>query len=195
MPPSTMIVSNSTISGNGAFYGGGIASNNPLFVSNSTIYGNNATQGTGGGIFTAGSALTFNNTIVAGNSATSGGADISGYMTSGDYNLVQSTDGVTLTGSHNVTGQSPNVGPLQNNGGPTKTHALLSGSPGINAGSNGLIPPDYSDQDGDGNTGEPVPYDQRGRGSDPSVPGFLRVSGSAVDIGAFEVQSDPVISP
>jgi hypothetical protein len=70
----------------------------------------------------------------------------------------------------------------------------LSGSPAINAGSNALIPPDYCDQDGDSNTAESVPYDQRGAGN-PGDLGFVRVSNGTVDIGAFEVQSDPVIGP
>ena len=201
----TVTVSNSTLSGNVAFYGGGGIFNDraTMAVSNSTLVGNTATNdsggifGAGGGISMSGygGTLDLNNSIVAANSADAAGPDIFGTVSSGDYNLVQNTDGATLPGNHNITGQSPNVGPLQNNSGPTKTHALLSGSPAINAGSNALVPPDYSDQDGDGNTTEPVPYDQRGRNTAPGELGFNRITGTAVDIGAFELQSDPVIGP
>ncbi|MHC5821069.1 MAG: choice-of-anchor Q domain-containing protein, partial [Nostoc sp.] len=58
-------------------------------------------------------------------------------------------------------------------------HALLTGSPAINAGNNNLIPADTQDLDGDGNTSEPIPYDQRG---------LARLVGPKVDIGAFEAQ-------
>jgi len=59
------------------------------------------------------------------------------------------------------------LGPLQDNGGPTFTHALLTGSPAIDAGDPNFTPPPY--------------YDQRG-------PGFARVVNGRIDIGAFEVQ-------
>src|SRR5207247_6231808 len=71
----------------------------------------------------------------------------------------------------NATGDQNNIdpmlGPLQNNGGPTFTHALLTGSPAINAGNPAFTPP-------------PV-YDQRG-------PGFPRVLNCRIDIGSFEAQ-------
>src|SRR5439155_18199838 len=60
----------------------------------------------------------------------------------------------------------PKLGPLQNNGGPTLTMALLPGSPAIDAGDNTNAPP----------------YDQRG-------PGFPRIVNGKIDIGAFEVQA------
>src|SRR5207237_4123339 len=67
----------------------------------------------------------------------------------------------------------PKVGPLANNGGPTQTRALLPTSTAINAGNNALAL---------GLDGQPLVNDQRG-------PGFARIVGSAVDIGAFEVQA------
>jgi hypothetical protein len=60
------------------------------------------------------------------------------------------------------------LGPLQDNGGPTFTHALLTGSPAINAGDPSFTSPPF--------------YDQRG-------PGYDRVVGGRIDIGAFEVQA------
>jgi PKD repeat protein len=65
------------------------------------------------------------------------------------------------------------LGPLQDNGGPTFTHKLLTGSPAINAGNPNFTPPPF--------------YDQRG-------PGFDRVRDGRVDIGAFEVQSRPPVA-
>ena len=64
----------------------------------------------------------------------------------------------------------PLLGPLQDNGGLTFTHALLPGSSAIDAGSNplGLL------------------TDQRGEG-------FDRVDGPAADMGAFEGQMEPPI--
>ena len=64
----------------------------------------------------------------------------------------------------------PNLGPLQDNGGPTETQALLSGSIAIDAGDNA------------GAAG--LMFDQRD-------PGFDRIVNGTVDIGAFEVQSQP----
>jgi hypothetical protein len=60
------------------------------------------------------------------------------------------------------------LGPLQNNGGPTETHALLPGSIAINRGNNA------------GAAG--LMFDQRGMG-------FPRIVGGTVDIGAYEVQA------
>src|SRR5215469_17011542 len=66
------------------------------------------------------------------------------------------------------------LGPLQDNGGPTFTRALLPGSPAINAGDPNFVgPPDY---------------DQRG-------PNYYRVRGGRIDAGAFEVQNPPSPSP
>jgi len=70
------------------------------------------------------------------------------------------------------------VGALQNNGGLTRTLAILSPlSPAVNAGSNALI-------EGTGNAADGV-TDQRG-------PGFNRIIGATVDIGAYEYQPPAV---
>ena len=62
----------------------------------------------------------------------------------------------------------PLLAPLAFNGGPTRTHALLAGSPAIDAGSNPAA----------------LEHDQRGAT-------FLRTSGTSTDIGAFELQPMP----
>ena len=172
----TLTLTNCTLAGNRSSgpgsRGGGIFNQGTATLFNCTLAGNRSDFG-GGGIFNGGT-LNLNNSIVAGNSASFSGPDIFGTVTSGDYNLVQDTTNATLSGSHNVTGQDPLLGALADNRGATFTRALLAGSPAIDAGSNALIP--------DG-----VVTDQRG-------PGFARIVGGTVDIGAFELdppQSGP----
>jgi hypothetical protein len=112
------------------------------------------------------STVNFRNTLLAGNSL----GDCSGTLTSQDYNLIQVTTGCALTGTiaHVITGTAPLLGPLQDNGGPTWTHALLLGSPAIDAG-NPALP-------GSGGNACAV-TDQRG---------VARPVGATCDIGAYE---------
>ncbi|MGA9772499.1 MAG: C25 family cysteine peptidase [Blastocatellia bacterium] len=146
--PATINITNSTISGNHAGSsgsGGGLNFSNiggagQGLVTNSTITGN--TTNTGGGIAVAsGVSITIKNTIIAQNTANNNFKDISGTLTSGGYNLIGNNTGGTITpttGDQIGTAGSPvnpQLGPLQNNGGPTSTHALLTGSPAIDAGS------------------------------------------------------------
>jgi hypothetical protein len=67
---------------------------------------------------------------------------------------------------------------------PSSWNKSTGPSPAIGAGDNSLLPADEFDLDGDSNTTEPLPVDQRG-------PGFPRAIGGTVDIGAFEVQNSP----
>ena len=88
-------------------------------------------------------------------------------MTSLGYNLSSDDGGGFLTGPGDQINTDPLVGPLRDNGGPTLTHKLLSGSPAIDAGDPSFTPPPF--------------YDQRG-------PGFDRVVNGRIDTGSFEVQ-------
>ncbi|MEH1881284.1 MULTISPECIES: choice-of-anchor Q domain-containing protein [unclassified Nostoc] len=157
--------------------GGGVTN-----ILNSTITNNTAGILGGGGI--NGSA-NLKNTIVAGNFGNYNnqdtGKDIQGTVNGNNYNLIGSLAGAsgTVGTGTDIVNPYPGLSPLQNNGGLTLTHALLTGSPAINAGNNNLIPADTQDIDGDGNTSEPIPYDQRG---------LARLVGPKVDIGAFEAQ-------
>jgi uncharacterized repeat protein (TIGR01451 family) len=174
-------VTNSTIAGNSASDGGGggISSGGTATIANSTISNNSTTGGAdGGGIRNAGT-VNSRNSIIAGNTASSGGPDFSGTLNSQDYNLIGNTSGATISGTttHNITNQSANLGALGNNGGPTQTMLPLPGSPAINAGDPANLPPDSFDLDGDSNTTEPLPVDQRG---------FARVVGTNFDLGAVE---------
>jgi hypothetical protein len=183
-------VINSTISSNDAYYGGGFYNNGILAVVNSTILKNSSNLGEGGGIYnTQEGTATIKNSIIAGNfdnpsnsSANATSSDVAGSFITNGFNLIGNLSGSTGFNSSeqlNVPLTDVLDTILRDNGGATKTHALVVGSPAINAGLNADILADTTDLDGDGNTTEPIPYDQRGSG-------FARISGSRVDIGAYE---------
>ncbi|HEY0322463.1 MAG TPA: Calx-beta domain-containing protein, partial [Pyrinomonadaceae bacterium] len=193
-------ITNSTISGNSAIGdGGGIQTiggtatlTNVTLTNNHSDSDNNG-SGSGGGI-RASTGITLRNTIVAGNykgSATSTADDIALTVDpSSSFNLIGTggSGGLNNSNGNQVNVANPGLVPLTNNGGQTQTHALRAGSPALDGGSNALLPADAFDMDNDGNTSEPLPFDQRGAG-------FLRVTDAAdanttqtVDIGAFEAQ-------
>ena len=173
-------VNNSTISGNTANHrGGGIytAAAANLAVRHSTISANTA-GGDGGGLM-ASANETLSHTIVAGNSRGQVSNDVSGTVAL-DFSLLRVNTGTAVTNNGgNLIGTAaspvdPQLGPLAENGGPTRTHALLDGSPAMNAGNAAVLP---------GIGGVPE-FDQRG------AP-FTRVDGGRVDIGAAESQPSP----
>ena len=157
-------VIDSTVSGN---VGVGVYttfhSNAVTNIDSSTITANAA-----GGI-SAGAAVNLANSIVAGNTA----FDVNGLITSQGYNLMQNTSFATISGvtTGNILGQDAKLGPLADNGGPTKTHLLLAGSPAIDAAN------PAGDTDPDGNL---LTVDQRG---------LSRKIGPASDIGPVENQA------
>jgi hypothetical protein len=156
--PYDLNISNSTISGNttdnagGGIYAQGAFQGNvyisPSVELTSTTLTFNTAKATGGGIwvdvFQNNHGRIFpRNTIVAGNATAGSGPDVNGPVLSLGYNLVGQTDGSTGWVGSDQTGSSadpldPRLGPLQDNGGPTPTHAVLVGSPAIAAGDPGL---------------------------------------------------------
>ena len=130
----TVIVNNSTITANaarGIAYasgGGGISNTGNLAINNSTVSGNSGPSGGGIQNFPGmGGIATEQTTIVANNP---NGGNCSGTMTSKGYNL--SSDGTCNFNSRgDLNNHDPLLGPLQSNGGPTETMALLPGSPAI----------------------------------------------------------------
>ena len=111
------------------------------------------------------SNATVTNSTLSGNG--SGISNLRGSTTTVSNSIVTDRNSNITDGGFNLIGVDAKLGPLADNGGPTQTFALLAGSPAIDAGSNALIP--------DG-----VVTDQRG-------PGFARIRGGVVDIGAFEL--------
>jgi hypothetical protein len=138
-PTSTATVTNSTLAGNSAGTGGGIDNEGgALTLTDSTLSGNSATT-TCGGLDQAGSGTTtVGNTVVAGNTAPSS-PDVSGSLASQGYNLIGDGTGASGFAGSDLVGTpdspiDPLLGPLEDNGGPTQTIALLPASPALNAG-------------------------------------------------------------
>ena len=91
----------------------------------------------GGGVVASYSAVELENSIVAGNGLNSDLISSDTGSFSIGYSLIQDPGSVTITEpvpNSNIFGEDPLLGPLQNNGGPTETHALLPDSPAIDAG-------------------------------------------------------------
>ena len=171
---------NNTVGDGGALYVGGSTAT----LTNCTVSLNTTLGGHGGGIFvtltdpvkhTPGDILNLTNTIVAQNRINSSGADpdIYGALATADHNLVGDATGSTgivngvngnIVGGNGHPVINADLGPLQNNGGPTQTMALLPGSLAIGHGNNAFAPA----------------KDQRG---------FTRLDelGERTDIGAFEL--------
>jgi CSLREA domain-containing protein len=172
---SLLIISNTTLSGNNSESGGAICNSDTMTVTNATLSGNSADSTYGGGIYTFDGNVMLVNTIVT-NSPSGGDCLIhSGIFTDGGHNI--SSD--DTCGLDPANGSMPNtdpvLGPLQDNGGPTWTHALLTGSPAIDAGDNAQC----------------LPTDQRGvtRPQDGNGDGV-----SICDIGSFELEG-PWVTP
>ena len=188
-----LAINNSTISSNATSSRGGspggIENSNVLILEHSTV-AFNISNSMGGYMYSGIQSLgttTIQNTIIAQN----GPEDIyqiaetygvygellyidggfSGTVNDLGYNFIGVNDGINLTATSNQLGDvtkpiKPYLGPLQNNGGYTTTHALLEGSRCINKGK-------YTSS---------ATYDQRG---------YLR---TRPDIGAYEYISEPVIT-
>jgi hypothetical protein len=163
-----IVIENSTISGNQATGDGGglFFYNSPPAGSDirSATIANNTAGGDGGGIYLYDGSLSLENTIVAGNTI-GGGNDINtgeGGNFVLDHDLIQDPGNASFTDNGgNIFGQSPQLGPLANNGGPTQTMLPAATSPAIDAGLPSV-----------------PPVDQRG---------VLRPVGPGFDIGAVEV--------
>jgi len=198
--PSPLTIVESTFSGNrsvgGARKGGGLYTGGPALLRNVTFSGNQAGEGGGvaaevgglvsllnvtvngnsgvGGVFGTLPQIQLKNSLIVGNPPRN--CEGAGAPLSMGNNL--DDDGSCFLGGPGDLSNNPNarVGPLANNGGPTQTHALLTGSAAVDAGSNDGCP--QTDQ-----RGVARPQDGDGNGS------------AICDIGAFEVGSTAPASP
>ncbi len=153
----TMRVTNSTLSGNNP--GGGlnqIWNGGDLRIANSTIY----SDSTANSVIYGHEPIEFLNAIIVSNSSSA--CDSKGWYISLGHNIATDLS-CSMFRDSDQPGTDALVGPLQDNGGSTETHALLPGSPAIDAGEDAAAPL----------------TDQRG---------VVRPVGSASDIGAYELQ-------
>jgi hypothetical protein len=191
----TLTIANSTIANNTSNGAGGGVSNTGgrLTITNSTISGNIAHDG--GGVsnsqycyFPFGctdGTLTVSNSLIAGNqAAVAPEIENTSIVNANNFNLfganghagvVGFTPGPTDIVPARGVAVADILGPLENNGGPTQTHALVSSSPAINAGNLGGCMD---------SAGALLTTDQRG---------FPRpFNGTICDIGSYELQADPL---
>jgi hypothetical protein len=180
----TLRLTNSTVSGNkGATggmggYAGGIHNFTGAMVEliNCTISDNSTSHHVGAGVGNPGGVVTLINTIVAGN-LPAGDCYSPSYspITSLGHNL--DSDGTcNLTATGDIPNTNPLLGSLQDNGGPTETHALQSDSPAIDAGDDSACPD--TDQ-----RGVIRPLDGDGDGT------------ATCDIGAYEFEPPTIMVP
>ena len=177
------LIYNSTVADNHAIGGaiGGIFLTGSATIANSTIAFNTSVDPLAAGLYSRGSNLTLVSNMIANN--TSGGGANNDFETT-------SSGGTSVTGNHNfirvpastvpsdtIVGSCPLLGSLRSNGGSTPTIALESKSPGIDQGINS-----YG-----------LPEDERGKSLDKSPYLYPRISGTAADIGAYEIQQTEII--
>lgn len=186
-------------SGGSSGIGGGFCHiGNTLATLRNVTITNNAVGYLGGGIYQLG-PLNFGNTIVAGNTVSTfiGSGSDGPEIHSGDFNIISaggnlvgdsagdSTNTARLIAYHptDIRDVKPMLGALSNNGGTTPTHALLFGSPAIDAGLNSLAVDPFNET--------ALAFDQRGTGF-PRIVDGNRDGIATVDIGAHEQQLVPI---
>ncbi len=196
-------------SDNGGAQGGALSNYGTANVTNSTLALNSAYNDSsviqvpptdGGGIYNS-ATITVKSTIIASNFIYIGsGPDVNGTFTSSGFNLISKNDGAAASfpagnpnANNDIVGTSasamdPKFDPnwLQDNGGPTRTIALLPGSPAIDKGTSyGLSAQLATDQRG---TGFPRTADYS------TIANANATAGDGTDIGAFEVWTLKVTS-
>jgi len=188
LTPGTALLANATVSSNTAAAGAGIENSGTLTLKNATI-ASNAASAIAGGLENVGGVVNFTNTIISQNTAPTG-PNGSGTVNSQDFNLIGNTSNLTITGTttHDLNNVNALLGPLSANASTLLTHALLPGSPALDAGSSANLPTDFFDMDNDSNTGELIPTDERGIGFNRIVDAADPDTVANVDIGAYEAQ-------
>ena len=169
-----LTLTNSTLSGNtaaisgGALHNDGFAGTAVAMISHSTLGGNTAgSSSTAGTITNQDGTVEIGDTILKAAAGANLGVVGGSTITSHGFNLCSDNGGGFLTGAGDQLNTDPLLGTLQSNGGPTLTHALLFGSPAVDAGNPSFTPP--------------PDFDQRGLG-------FPRVLNGRINIGSVEMQ-------
>lgn len=183
---SEVVLRNSTVSGNrpgadwslevaGIFFEGS-GDMSTVLIANSTV-ANNLSASDAPGVGVIGITLQIENSILANNGDWDLATDGDSTILVVEHSLVENSDGhstvdlALATGTGNITGVDPLLGPLADNGGRTLTHLPLAGSPVIDAGDPAFVL-------------DSLPLDQRGE---------VRVQNSRLDIGA--VEGEAVLPP
>ncbi len=179
---------NTTISSNSAVFGGGIFNAGQIYgVTHVTIAYNTASQG--GGIRNVGGGFVDIQSSIIGNNSTNDCSN-AGSISSWGYNILSdSSCSDVFTNTGDLLNTDPMLGPLQNNGGPTETHALLPGSPAIDHVDEFVCPGPFADQ-----RGVARPQDGDGDNIDRCDSGayeFVPLSGADVSITKSD-DPDPV---
>ena len=158
-----LVLENSTVANNSAANDGGglmMTGDAEVSLNNVTFAGNSAERG--GGVYIQNSAPSLQNTIVADSPS---GGNCGGKPINSLGNNLSSDGSCDFSASGDLLNADPLLGPLNDNGGPTPTMALLAGSPAINAGNNDTC----------------LATDQRG---------VTRPQGDTCDIGSFEWEAE-----
>ncbi len=164
----TVTITNTTITGNDGYWGGGIRNDSgTLTVTSTTISGNTVTGPGSGGIGNSYGTVTVSNSIVANHAAGNDCFNFEGAFVSSGHNIESGTS-CGFTGTGDLQNTNPLLDALADNGGPTQTMALLSGSPAQDSGAclQGT--------------------DQRG---------IVRPQGTRCDIGAYEIDMPCILPP
>ena len=174
----TLVLRNCTVRGNSATHAGGLYNLSGSSTVQCATFAANSSPDVGGiyNLNTVGPAtLRIRNTILQSGSSGENLVNVNGVVVSEGHNLSNDPAGATgtgpgglLNGPGDMRNTNPNLGPLQNNGGPTLTQTLVSPSPAIDGGDDAVLDPPLG-----------LTSDQRGSG-------FPRRKGLHVDIGAVE---------
>jgi len=178
----------STVSANSATRSfGGVSTDVDTSIHNSTIAFNTAGAGKVAGQYASPGlnvyfgAVDLQSSILANNTYGAAENDFTGPLftaPTGADNLIRASTN-TLPAAGLVFGKCAALGSLRDNGGPVKTHALLSSSPAIDA----------------GNNDSKIPFGNQTYSDDQRGAPYARTSGSQTDIGAYEVdQGDSVFN-